>query len=65
VTADESVVDTPGNLGSYVLVIGMVSIAFASVFRFTFSAEIGQFLLAAVAVVGIVSLTIVLALYTL
>ena len=53
------------NLGGYLLAIGMVTIAFSSVFRFTFSAAIGRFLLAAVGTVTIISLAIVLVLYRL
>lgn len=53
------------NLGGYLLAIGMVTVAFSSVFRFTFSAAIGRFLLAAVAAVTVVSLVIVIALYKL
>lgn len=62
---NEPVADSPKNLGGYLLVIGMVTIAFSSVFRFTFTAAIGQFLLGAVAVVAVISLAIVLVLYTL
>lgn len=62
---NETPSEAPQNAGAYLLIIGMVTVAFGSVFQFTFSAAIGQFLLIAVGVVTLVSLILVLVIYRL
>ncbi|MEF8777600.1 MAG: hypothetical protein V5A36_01680 [Natronomonas sp.] len=64
-SGNEAPSEAPQNIGAYLLIIGMVTVAFGSVFRFTFSAAIGRFLLIAVGVVALVSLVLVLVIYQL
>lgn len=64
-SSNEAPGEAPQNIGAYLLIIGMVTVAFGSVFRFTFSAAIGRFLLIAVGVVTLVSLVFVLVIFRL